>query len=200
MPICFLVILLGVVMRKVLSFGLAVWLAFGSVRVLGASTRSLSPERVRLIKEIQEKLNDSFRCEFSISVGQTRKYATANSSGIIIVDRSFLETADRGRIFFAIAHEYAHAYLEHDVRLFEHLFSPEIKSGKRNLLEIRRQCEKEADGIAARKAKEMGFPIESILEFILTQPDPEKGFHPDLRAYCKPRERANYILAVFQSS
>ncbi len=187
-------------MHTVLSFSIAVWLVFGSASILDASVRSLSPERVRLIKEIQSKLNDSFRCEFSISVGQTRRFATTNSSGIIIIDKSFLETADRGRIFFAIAHEYAHAYLEHDVQLFAHVTNPEAKSLRKNLIETRRRFEKEADGIAARKAKEMGFPIESIVEFILTQPDPEKGFHPDLRAYCKPRDRADYILAVFQSS
>ncbi len=167
---------------------------------LDASANNLSPERLHFIREIQAKLNHSFRCEYSISIGDTRRYATANSSGIIIVNKSFLETSDRGRIFFAIAHEYAHAYLEHDVRLFEFLSDPQVKSGKKSLVEMRRRFEKEADGIAARKAKEMGFPIESILEFILTAPDPEKGFHPDLRAYCKPRDRANYILAVYESS
>ena len=180
--------------------GLLGILIFGAVVRSEASIQTLPAERIKLIKEIQARLNVSFQCEFSISIGETRKYAMANSSGIIIVDRAFLETADRGRIFFAIAHEYAHAYLEHDVRLYEHLSRPTSQSVPRNLAEIRRRFEKEADGIAARKAKEMGFPIESILEFILTQPDAEKGFHPDLRAYCKPKERANYILAVYQSS
>ena len=179
---------------------LIVTLFLGTVQALDASIQTVPAERIKLIKEIQARLNVSFQCEFSISIGETRKYAMANSSGIIIVDRAFLESADRGRIFFAIAHEYAHAYLQHDVRLYEHLSKPVDQSAPKNLPEIRRRFEKEADGIAARKAKEMGFPIESILEFILTQPDAEKGFHPDLRAYCKPRERANYILAVYQSS
>jgi hypothetical protein len=186
--------------KRVESFCLAMLLLLGAATTLTASVRSISPERVRLLKEIQEKLNLSFQCEFSVSIGETRKYATANSGGIIIIDKSFLETADRGRIFFAIAHEYAHAYLEHDIRLFEHVALPEGSSETRNMAEIRRRFEKEADGIAARKAKEMGFPIESILEFILSQPDPEKRLHPDFRAYCKPRERADYILAVYQSS
>ena len=186
--------------RWLRSFTMIAVLSLGAVPAAQASIQTVPAERIKLIKEIQERLNVSFRCEFSISIGQTRKYAMANSSGIIIVDRAFLETADRGRIFFAIAHEYAHAYLQHDVRLYEHLSRPIDHSVPRNLAEIRRRFEKEADGIAARKAKEMGFPIESILAFILTQPDAEKGFHPDLRAYCKPRERADYILAVYQSS
>jgi hypothetical protein len=175
-------------------------LSLGAVLNADASIQTVPAERIKLIKEIQARLNVSFQCEFSISIGETRKYAMANSSGIIIVDRAFLESADRGRIFFAIAHEYAHAYLQHDVRLYEHLSKPLDQSPPKKLPEIRRRFEKEADGIAARKAKEMGFPIESILEFILTQPDAEKGFHPDLRAYCKPRDRANYIQAVYQSS
>ena len=153
-------------------------LVVAAVQTLGASIQTVPAERIKLIKEIQERLNISFKC----------------------VDRAFLESADRGRIFFAIAHEYAHAYLQHDVLLYEHLSKPIGQVPQKNLPEIRRRLEKEADGIAARKAKEMGFPIESILEFILTQPDAEKGFHPDLRAYCKPRERADYIFAVYQSS
>jgi len=181
------------------SFWIGV-LSLWAVQALDASVQTVPAERIKLIKEIQARLNTSFQCEFSISIGETRKYAMANSSGIIIVDRAFLESADRGRIFFAIAHEYAHAYLQHDVRLYEHLSQPIGQLPPKNLSEIRRRFEKEADGIAARKAKEMGFPIESILEFILTQPDAEKGFHPDLRAYCKPKDRANYILAVYQSS
>ncbi|MCI0620449.1 MAG: hypothetical protein L0387_02040 [Acidobacteria bacterium] len=187
-------------MQWICRFALFAVLPLGAVPVANASLHTVPAERIQLIKEIQKRLNISFQCEFSISIGQTRKYAMANSSGIIIVDKAFLETADRGRIFFAIAHEYAHAYLEHDVRLYEHLSKPIDYSAPKNLPEIRRRFEKEADGIAARKAKEMGFPIESILDFILTQPDAEKGFHPDLRAYCKPRERAAYILAVYQSS
>jgi hypothetical protein len=187
-------------MRWLRACSVIVILSLGAVRTSESSTHTVPAERLKLIKEIQERLNLSFQCEFSISIGQTRKYAMANSSGIIIVDRAFLESADRGRIFFAIAHEYAHAYLQHDVQLYEHLSKPAGNSPPKNLAEIRRRLEKEADGIAARKAKEMGFPIESILEFILAQPDAEKGFHPDLRAYCKPRDRANYILAVYQSS
>jgi hypothetical protein len=187
-------------MRLLRSSCLIAVLSLGAIQALHASIQTVPAERIKLIKEIQERLNVSFQCEFSISIGETRKYAMANSSGIIIVDRAFLESADRGRIFFAIAHEYAHAYLQHDVRLYEHLSMPAGQSPPKNLPEIRRRFEKEADGIAARKAKEMGFPIESILEFILTQPDAEKGFHPDLRAYCKPRERAAYIMAVYQSS
>src|SRR5688500_6561079 len=154
---------------------LMVVMSLGVAQALDASIQTVPAERIKLIKEIQERLNVSFHCEVSISIGQTRKYAMTNSSGIIIVDRAFLESADRGRIFFAIAHEYAHAYLQHDVRLYEHLSKP-IGQSPKNLPEIRRRFEKEADGIAARKAKEMGFPIESILEFILTQPDAEKGF------------------------
>lgn len=187
-------------MRWLRDFSVIVILSLGAVRTCESSIQTVPAERIKLIKEIQERLNLSFQCEFSISIGQTRKYAMANSSGIIIVDRAFLESADRGRIFFAIAHEYAHAYLQHDVLLYEHLSKPIGNSPPKNLAEIRRRFEKEADGIAARKAKEMGFPIESILEFILSQPDAEKGFHPDLRAYCKPRERASYIMAVYQSS
>lgn len=187
-------------MRWLRDFSVIVILSLGAARTCESSIQTVPAERIKLIKEIQERLNLSFQCEFSISIGQTRKYAMANSSGIIIVDRAFLESADRGRIFFAIAHEYAHAYLQHDVLLYEHLSKPIGNSPPKNLAEIRRRFEKEADGIAARKAKEMGFPIESILEFILSQPDAEKGFHPDLRAYCKPRERANYIMAVYQSS
>lgn len=162
------------------------------------SVRPVSAEMIQLIKEIQGRLNVSFQCEFSISIGDTRKYAMANSGGIIIVDRSFLQTADRGRIFFAVAHEYAHAYLEHDVRLFAMALDqdPTTKSPAA----IRRRFEKEADGIAARKAKEMGFSIESILEFILSQPDPEKGVPFEYRVYSRPRERADYILTVYHSS
>src|SRR6185503_7677271 len=84
-------------------------LSLGVVLNADASIQTVPAERIKLIKEIQARLNVSFQCEFSISIGETRKYAMANSSGIIIVDRAFLESADRGRIFFAIAHEYAHA-------------------------------------------------------------------------------------------
>ena len=171
------------------------------VTFLEASKAGIAPERIQLIKEIQNRLNVSFQCEFSVSIGQTRKYATANSSGIIIVDSSFLQTADRSSIFFAIAHEYAHAYLQHDVRMLEQLLATNPShSGSSKLTEVRRQFEKEADGIAARKAKQMGFAIESLLDFILASPDSEKGIPPENRVYSKPRERADYILAVYQSS
>ena len=170
-----------------------------STQWVSGSVPKVSAERIRLIKEIQERLNVSFQCEFSISIGDTRKYAMANSGGIIIVDRSFLQNADRGRIFFAIAHEYAHAYLEHDVRLFAMALDQDAAPTK-SAVEARRRFEKEADGIAARKAKEMGFSIESILDFILSQPDPEKGIPFEYRVYSKPRERADYILTVYHSS
>jgi hypothetical protein len=187
-------------MRKLhRGFWLGALLVLAFAPAVTGSVRTVSHERLVLIKEIQERLNISFQCEFSISIGSTRKYAMANSGGIIIVDRSFLETADRGRIFFAIAHEYAHAYLEHDIRLFAPHKLQE-NSAPRNLAEIRRRFEKEADGIAARKAKEMGFSIESILDFILAQPDPERGLPAEYRVYSKPRERADYIQAVYQSS
>lgn len=186
-------------MNRTRVFWLVAYLVLGIAFEAKASVQTVSAERIQLIKEIERRLNLSFQCEFSISIGDTRKYAMANSGGIIIVDRSFLQTADRGKIFFAIAHEYAHAYLEHDIRLFG-VAKPEGSGGPKNLAEVRRRFEKEADGIAARKAKEMGFSIDGILDFILTQPDSEKGLHPDHRVYSKPRERADYILAVYQSS
>src|SRR4026207_2467272 len=111
-------------MRWLRGSGLIAVLSLGAVLAANASIQTVPAERIKLIKEIQARLNVSFQCEFSISIGETRKYAMANSSGIIIVDRAFLESADRGRIFFAIAHEYAHAYLQHDVRLYEHLSKP----------------------------------------------------------------------------
>lgn len=199
MPIGTRGLIRGVPMKKLIR---SPWLVAALVLMspsLNASIKTVSQERIQLIKEIQQRLNLSFRCEFSISIGDIRKYAMANSGGIIIVDRLFLEKADRGKIFFAIAHEYAHAYLEHDLRLFE-VFGPEGSPVSKNMAEIRRRFEKEADGIAARKAKEMGFSIESILDFILTEPDPEKRLPPEHRAYSKPRERAEYILTVYQSS
>ena len=188
-------------MRKINLLIAAVMLLLSSVRFLEASKVGIAPERIQLIKEIQNRLNVSFQCEFSVSIGQTRKYATANSSGIIMVDSFFLQTADRSSIFFAIAHEYAHAYLQHDVRMFEQLLGTNRpQSGSSKLIEVIRQFEKEADGIAARKAKQMGFAIEALVDFILASPDPEKGIPPENRVYSKPRERADYILAVYQSS
>ncbi|MEW5977769.1 MAG: hypothetical protein AB1898_18400 [Acidobacteriota bacterium] len=181
---------------KGLSTGLGCLLLVGSLQ---ASKNSVFHERVQLVKEIETRLNTSFQCEFSVSIGKTRKYATTNSSGIIIIDRSFLQTADRDRIFFALAHEYAHAYLEHDVLLFQHLKKSRTQDGYR-LAEVRRRLEKEADGIAARKAKQMGFSVDSVIQFILANPDPEKGLALSHRAYSKPRDRADYILAVYRSS
>jgi hypothetical protein len=188
-------------MKKLYLFAAVAYLVLPGSIVLEGSRAAITPERIKLVKEIQEKLNLSFGCTFSVSIGQTRKYATANSSGIIIVDTTFLQTADRGSIFFAIAHEYAHAYLQHDIQMYEP--SPAlVNSGPSfmNLIEVRRRFEKEADGIAARKAKQMGFDVESIINFILDTPDPERGMPAESRVYSKPRERVNYILAVYQSS
>jgi hypothetical protein len=167
------------------------------------SSSGLSPERIFWLKEIQNQLNASFQCEYSISVGKTRKLATSTSGGLILVDREFLKIADKDRLFFALAHEYAHAYLQHDVRIFDTV--PEGKEDKSNghsrtFVETRRQCEKEADGIAARKAKQLGFDINNILDFILTMPDSEKGIPAESRVYSSPRDRAQYVLAVYQSS
>jgi len=175
-------------------------LFWNGLTVFGSRERT-TPEQIRLVKEIRDRLNLSFQCEFSVFIGKTRKFATANSSGVIIVDRSFLQTSDRDRVFFAIAHEYAHAYLQHDLRIFDsgaNVFG--MDSDPKRLVEMRRQFEKEADGIAARKAKQMGFTIESTIEFILAGSDPEKGLPTESRVYSKPRERADYILAVYQSS
>jgi hypothetical protein len=171
-----------------------------SLTVQGSKERS-TPEQIRLVNEIRDRLNLSFRCEFSVFIGRTRKFATANSSGVIIVDRAFLQASDRDRVFFAIAHEYAHAYLQHDLRIFDS--GPDalgIDPDPKKLVEMRRQFEKEADGIAARKAKQMGFNVESTIEFILGSSDSEKGVPPENRVYSKPRERADYILAVYQST
>lgn len=150
---------------------------------------------MQLVREIQQKLNRSFQCNFSVFLGQTLKYATGNSSGVIMIDRSFLQTADRGTIFFAMAHEYAHAYLQHDLRLYG-----QTQQSSKISNDVRRAFEKEADGIAARKAKQMGFDIESIIMFILSSHDSEKGVPSEHRVHSSPRERADYILAVYQSS
>lgn len=182
-------------MKKRYVLAMVVWALAGVPTMLEASRAAVTAEQIRLVKEIQQKLNVSFECDFSVFIGQTRKYATANSSGIIIIDKSFLQSADRGSIFFAIAHEYAHAYLQHDVRMYE-----QAQQDSRKMGDIRRAFEREADGIAARKAKQMGFDIESIMTFILSSPDSEKGIPSEQRIYSKPRERADYILAVYQSS
>ena len=174
------------------------------VRVWGLlGSAGLSSERIDLLKEIQGKLNASFQCDYSISVGKTRKFATSTSGGLILIDREFLKIADKDRLFFALAHEYAHAYLQHDLRLFDH--SSEGKEDKldgfsQTLVETRRRFEKEADGIAARKAKQLGFDIGNILNFIVTMPDLEKGVPAESRVYSSPRDRAEYVLAVYQSS
>lgn len=160
-----------------------------------ASTIEVAATRLQWVGEIQEKLNRSFQCNFSVFLGHTLKYATANSAGVIMIDRSFLQTADRGSIFFAIAHEYAHAYLEHDVRLYGL-----TAQGERKSIDVRRAFEKEADGIAARKAKQMGFGIEGIIAFILSSHDSEQGIPSEHRVRSRPRERAEYIRAVYESS
>jgi hypothetical protein len=188
-------------MKKFYLLAAVLYLMLPGSIVLEGSRSGVTPERIKLVKEIQEKLNLSFGCAFSVSIGQTRKYATANSSGIIIVDTTFLQTANKGSIFFAIAHEYAHAYLQHDIQMYEQ--SPTLENSvpsPMNLIEVRRRFEKEADGIAARKAKQMGFDINSIINFILDCSDPERGIPAESRVYSKPRERVNYILAVYQSS
>jgi len=167
------------------------------------SSTGLSVERIFWLKEIQNKLNASFQCEFSISVGNTRKLATSTSGGLILIDREFLKMGDKDRLFFALAHEYAHAYLQHDLLLFDPISEgkEDKSSGRaRTYVETRRRFEKEADGIAARKAKQLGFDINNILEFILTMPDSEKGIPADSRVYSSPRDRAEYVLAVYQSS
>ena len=167
----------------------------GMPTVAKASRAEVTARRMQLVGEIQQKLNRSFQCNFSVFLGQTLKYATGNSSGVIMIDRSFLQTADRSTIFFAMAHEYAHAYLEHDIRLY----GQTQQSSKRSA-DVRRAFEKEADGIAARKAKQMGFDIASIITFILSSHDSEKGVPSEHRVHSSPRERADYILAVYQSS
>ena len=182
----------------------SVFLIVPLVLVLGPgrlmSSSGLSTERIQWVREIQDKLNASFQCEYSVSVGKTRKFATSTSAGLILIDREFLKGADKDRLFFALAHEYAHAYLEHDLRLYDHHSGEKLDGESRNLVEIRRRFEKEADGIAARKAKQLGFDINNILEFILTMPDIERGIPAEFRIYLRPRDRAEYVLAVYHSS
>ena len=159
-----------------------------------ASRTEITATRMQWVGEIQQKLNRSFQCNFSVFLGQTLKYATGNSSGVIMIDRSFLQTADRDTIFFAMAHEYAHAYLQHDIRLYG-----QTQQGSKKSTDVRRAFEREADGIAARKARQMGFDIGSIITFILSSYDSEKGVPSERRVRTRPRERADYILAVYQS-
>jgi Zn-dependent protease with chaperone function len=186
---------MGATMKKLYVLAITVCALVGMPTLLKASRAEVTAEQMQLVKEIQHKLNYSFQCDFSIFIAQTRKYATANSSGVILIDKSFLQSADRGSLFFAIAHEYAHAYLQHDIRMYGH-----AQQRLRKMSDVRRAFEKEADGIAARKAKQMGFAIEGITTFILTSPDAEKGIPAEHRVYSRPRERADYILAVYQSS
>ena len=192
---CMLARILERTMKNLYVLAITVWALMGVPTISKASRAEVTATQMQLVGEIQQKLNRSFQCNFSVFLGQTLKYATANSSGVIMIDRSFLQTANRSTIFFAIAHEYAHAYLQHDVRLYG---LPEQSSKKST--DVRRAFEKEADGIAARKAKQMGFDIESIITFILSSPDSEKGVPSEHRVYSTPRERADYILAVYQSS
>ena len=59
-------------MQWLRSFGFATFLSLGAVPFSQASIQTMSAETIKLIKEIQERLNVSFQCEFSISIGQTR--------------------------------------------------------------------------------------------------------------------------------
>jgi hypothetical protein len=184
-----------------LAFLLVTWLGFFSGMHLDASSPWVSQERRRLVHEIQQALNHSFGCDYAVVVGSTSRYASSNSAGIILVDRDFLQSADRGSLFFAMAHEYAHAFLGHDLQLHE--ASAEIDtngSSPSRLSELRRRFEREADGIAARKAKECGIVLDDFVHFLVTQSDPEKGSSPEDRVYSKPKERAEYIVAVYRSA
>ena len=185
----------GATMKNPYMLAMTVCALMGLPATSKASRTEITATRMQWVGEIQQKLNCSFQCNFSVFLGQTLKYATGNSSGVIMIDRSFLQTADRATIFFAMAHEYAHAYLQHDIRLYG-----QTQQGSRKSTDVRRAFEKEADGIAARKAKQMGFDIESIMTFILSMPDSERGIPSEHRVYSRPRERADYILAVYQSS
>lgn len=174
------------------------WILTTSVSPLWSSRTGLPPDRVMLIQEIQARLNESFNCDFSVSIGKSGMFATSNSAGVIMLDRSFALSASRGCLFFAIAHEYAHAYLGHDLRIFDSSVlyeSAEITTDP--TVQLRQRFEKEADGIAARKARQLGFEVDSIIRFILEGPDPEKGISEGRRIYLKPRDRAAYILAVY---
>ena len=120
-------------MKKLYILAITVCALVGIPTMLKGSRAEVAPERIQLVKEIRQKLNLSFQCDFSVFIGQTRKYATANSSGVIMIDKSFLQSADRGSIFFAIAHEYAHAYLQHDVRMYA-----DAQQSSRKLTDVRR--------------------------------------------------------------
>jgi hypothetical protein len=177
------------------------WVFVVSPSLLWSSRTGLSPDRVLLIQEIQARLNESFCCNFSVSIGKSRMMATSSSAGVIMVDQAFARSASRGCLFFAIAHEYAHVYLGHDLQIFDSsALSAAEEESPRRTAQLRQRFEKEADGIAARKARQLGFEIESIVRFILEEPDPERGAPEDQRIYSKPRDRAAYIQVVYQTS
>ncbi len=166
-----------------------------------ASSRGLPQDRIDLVLEFQDQLNRSFRCDYSVIVGRTSRYASSSSAGIVLLDREFLELADSGSLFFAIVHEYAHAFLGHDLRLLNATGDPGEGWGEPwRMLELRRRFEKEADGIAARKARQFGYDLELFARFLLDQSDPEKGYPLESRIYSKPKDRVEYILAVYRSA
>ncbi len=179
----------------------AAWIGLSAIAGFGSSSTGLTAERMRRIVDFQDALNRSFGCEYVVSVGQITRYATSNSAGIILVDKDFISTVDSGSLFFAIAHEYAHAFLGHDLQLYE--ASAELAGygySPSRLADLRRRFEKEADGIAARKTKQYGLTLDHFVEFLLTQADPERGLSPDQRIYSRPKERAEYIVAVYRSA
>lgn len=179
----------------------AAWLSLLPIVVHGTNSTGLTPERMRRLVDFQDALNRSFGCDYVVAVGQTTRYATGSSAGIILVDKDFVSTVDSGSLFFAIAHEYAHAYLAHDIQLFE--ASAELNRSGYNLsrlTDLRRRFEKEADGIAARKTRQYGLTLDHFVQFLLTHDDPEKGLSPAERIYSRPKDRAEYIVAVYRSA
>jgi hypothetical protein len=193
----------GFTMRKtfILVLTAIAWLVLSPTGSWGTSALALTRERMKLVLDFQDELNRSFGCEYVVAVSQTQKYATGSSAGIILVDRDFLSTADSGSLFFAIAHEYAHAYLGHDLQLYQASFElTQYGSSPSKLTDLRRRFEKEADGIAARKAKECGVSLDLFVHFLLTQSDPEKGLSPLERIYSRPKDRVEYIVAVYRSA
>ena len=89
----------------------------------------------------------------------------------------------------------------HDLQLYE--ASAELAEygySPSRLAELRRRFEKEADGIAARKTRQYGLTLDHFVEFLLAQADPEKGLSTDQRIYSRPKERAEYIVAVYRSA
>jgi len=195
--------LVGFTVRRLLILGLTAiaGLVLTPNTSWGISATGLSRERMKLVLSFQDELNRSFGCEYVVAMSQTEKYATGSSAGIILVDRDFLLTADSGSLFFAIAHEYAHAYLGHDLQLYQaSAQSAELGSSPSKLADLMRRFEKEADGIAARKAKECGVSLDLFVRFLLTQSDPEKGLSPLDRIYSRPKDRVDYIVAVYRSA